>query len=88
MAEGSARDAPNGRVSMLRQGSSPAENWRQRLDVQRFQLLSRSWGRLRHLPDRPVGAQQLRQLDVFEIVADIAPRILASMLDRALRRRD
>ena len=50
------------------------------LDLQCFQAFSRCWRGFGDLPDRTVGAQQLRKLDALQIVADVAPRVAAGVL--------
>src|SRR5574340_1038626 len=77
--------AGNGRVSMSGGGSGEAEDRRWGLDLERFQALSGMWRGFGDLPDGAIGARQLGELDVLEIIADVAPGVLAGVLDGALQ---
>jgi hypothetical protein len=51
------------------------------LDLEVFQSLGGGIRGLSNLPDGAVGAGQLRQLNALEVVADVAPGVLAGVLD-------
>jgi hypothetical protein len=80
--QGDPARAGKGRVS---RGSGEIQDRWGLWDFQGFQALERLRGGLRDLPDRPVGARQLSQFDLLEIVADVAPGIDAGLLGEALQ---
>ncbi len=65
----------------LWQGSEQVDHRLRRFKLQHFQSLSCLWLGVSHLPDGSVGAQQLRQLNLFQVIADVAPRILGGVFD-------
>ncbi len=70
----------------VRRPSSQIKDRRLFLDLQGIQSLSGNWSGFRNLPDRAVGAQQLRKFYLFQIVADVAPGIPAALLGHALQK--
>ncbi len=54
------------------------------LYFQGFQLLECVLGGLSHLPNGPLRAQQLREFDPLQVIADVAPGICAGRFRHAL----
>ena len=79
------RGTGNSRVSMRESGSVEPEDGRRRLDLQCFQSIGRFRRGFGDLPDGAVGAGQLRELNALEVVAHVAPSILAGVLDHAFQ---
>jgi len=73
--------AENGCVSRFWLSSEQIDHLLWRLKLQSFQSLRRIRIGFSHLPDGSIWAQQLRQLNLFQIIADIPPGISGTMFN-------
>ena len=62
-------------------GSAQVDHRLWRVKLQHFQSLGCRRLGLGNLPDGSVRAQQLRQLDLFQVIANVAPGVLGGVFD-------
>ena len=64
----------------MRRSSGVVEDGWQIGNPERLQPVAGLGAGLGHLPDGSVGPQQLRELDLLKIIADVAPVVAAGLL--------